>query len=152
MNTKVMNPYYGKFHSCMRAWLMGLITGIPIGAALAFLFNGFQLDTVFFVMLPFTAFAGIWVMATVFALGYTSGFGCSCIPLTIFRLGNGFIGIFSGIYLLLWVVILLWSIWGCIWLFGLFVFMGLFPLQTIYYGIRYGIAQCSVSKLQAEMV
>lgn len=32
------------------------------------------MDTVFFVMLPFTAFAGIWVQATVFAdTDYTVG-------------------------------------------------------------------------------
>ena len=36
------NDYREKFHSCLKSWKMGAITGVLVAAALSFLFSGFQ--------------------------------------------------------------------------------------------------------------
>lgn len=136
MNEKMQSTYHQKFHACKRSWIMGLITGVPVSAGIALLSSGFQLDPVFFIVLPFALIASIWIMATVFALNYTSEFGCSCISWTIFRTTQSAMGLFTGVPILLWVALLLFCIGGTFWLFGLVVFAGLFPIETLYYAVR----------------
>ena len=131
------NSYYEKFHSCKVACVKGSIFGGLIGAVLSFLMSGFQFDSTFFVLLPFQGIAGIMVMTAIFGLQYTNDFGLSCIPRGIMAVGNAGYDFFAGTYVLIGVAYVLIGASICGWLLGVLVFSFLFPLETLYYWIRY---------------
>ena len=137
MANEFHNAYHEKFHSCLKSWKMGAITGVLIAAALSFLFSGFRLDSTFFVLLPFMAVAGIQVMSAVFAMRYTEDFGLSCIPRGIMAVGSAGYNFFEGTYVLLWVYYLIMAGLLCGWLLAVLFFAFVFPLETLYYWIRY---------------
>lgn len=138
------NSYYDKFHSCKRAWTKGAIFGTLIGAALSFLMSGFQLDSTFFMLFLFQGIAGVMVMTAIFGLQYTRDFGLSCIPRGIMAFGNAGCELFAGTYVLTAFAYFLIAASVCGWIFGMVLFSFLFPLETLYYWIRY--------RLEAERV
>ena len=131
------NSYYDKFHSCKRAWAKGTIFGTLIGAALSFLMSGFQLNDMFFMLLIFQGIAGVMVLTAIFGMQYTKNFGLSCIPRGIMAFGNAGYDIFAGTYVLIGVAYVLIGASVCGWLLGVLLFAFLFPLETLYYWIRY---------------
>ena len=131
------NRYYDKFHSCKSAWAKGTIFGTLIGAALSFLMSGFRFDSTFFMLFVFQGIAGIMVLAAVFGLQYTRGFGLSCIPRGIMAFGNAGCRMFAGTYVLVGFACFLIGASVCGWIFGVVLFSFLFPLETLYYWIRY---------------
>ena len=131
------NSYYDKFHSCKRAWAKGAIFGTLFGAALSFLLSGFRFDSTFFVLFLFQGIAGIMVLAAVFGLKYTQEFGLSCIPRGIMAFGNAGCELFAGTYVLAAFAYFLIAASVCGWIFGVVLFSFLFPLETLYYWIRY---------------
>ena len=144
---QVYNRYYEEFHSCKKAWLKGTIFGLLIGAALSFLISGFQFDETFFILTIFQGMAGILVLTAVFGMKYTSDFGLSCIPRAITKIGDAGYEFFEGTYVLLWVyyLIMVGLIGGKV--LALCVFSFLFPVQTLYYWIRYKMEAKRVSNM-----
>lgn len=138
------NRYYDKFQSCKQAWKKGLIFGSLIGVGLAALISGFQFDETFFCMLIFTVISGIMIMAAIFGLRYTEDFGLSCITRGIVAVGNAGCEFFAGTYVLAWVAYLLIGLSVTGWLFGVILFSFLFPLETLYYWIRYRLDMTSI--------
>jgi MFS family permease len=134
------NEYREKFHSCLKSWKMGAITGVLVAAALSFLFSGFHLDSTFFILLPFMAVASTQFLAALFAMRYTEDFGLSCIPRGIMAVGNAGCDLFAGTYVLTWFAYLLIGMSVLGWLVGMLLFSFLFPLETVYYGIRSALA------------
>lgn len=131
--------YREKFHECAKSWKMGAIFGSIVGVLLTFLFSGFQLDTVFFVMLPFTVLSGVMCLTTVFAMRYTSDFGLSRVPFALQRAATGVWNIFAGTMVTLAFALFLCGMILFAWLFGFMFFALFFPLETLYYWIRHRI-------------
>ena len=138
------NSYYAKFQACKTSWVKGGLWGILGGILCSLLFSGFELDEVFFGMLPITIISCGWTFATVLGMRRTAGFGLSCIPLGIFRCAFGIIGFFAGTYVLLWVAAVLAGIGLFAWILGFMLFAVLFPLETLYYFIRYTIEKNAI--------
>lgn len=131
-----LDEYREKFQACKKSWKMGAIFGSLLGVALTMLFSGFAFDSAFFCLLPFQVVSGIAVMAAVFGMKYTEGFGCSWIPMLMFKANEGFQEIFDGTYVYVWFLMVLIGIGVFTWVFGMLIFAWLFPLETLYYWIR----------------
>lgn len=142
-----LNCYYEEYHSCKRSWKMGCLVGTPVGAALSFLISGCRFDSTFFILLPFLVISGIQFMAAFFAMRYTADFGLSCIPRGIYAVGTAGLRIFAGTYVLVGFAIFLYSLGIVAWLFGMCFFSFLFPLETLYYYLRYKLEEKKIRKM-----
>lgn len=132
----IQESYYEKYQACKQSWKMGAIFGTLTGILLSLLIAGFEFSNTFFILLPFQTIAGIWVVSTAFALKYTQGYGCSRIANGIFRFGMLGFDYFAGTYVLLWVAVTIIAIALLFWFIGFMLFVFIFPLQTLYYGLR----------------
>ena len=128
--------YREKFQACKKSWKKGAIFGVLIGIILAFLFSGFRFDATFLVLLPFTAVSGTFVMAAVFGLRETEGFGCSGLTRLALLANDSFQEIFDGTYVSNGFAMFLTVLNVFTWVFGLMLFTFLFPPETLYYFIR----------------
>ena len=146
------NLYYEEYHACKKSWKMGSFVGVPLGILGGLLISGFQLNDVFWVMSIIMSISSVWVMAAVFALSFTEDFGLSCIPSGILSIGFAVMGFFAGTYVLVWVAIALLGVVFGLWIIGLFIFAMVFPLETLYYRIRYSIEKRYIIKdIKEEM-
>jgi hypothetical protein len=140
------NLYYEEFQGCKKSWIKGLIFGLPAGILCGLLFSGFEFNDIFFGMSAIMSISCIWTIASFFAVRYTEDFGCSCIPNGAIVIGTSVLGFFAGTYVLAWVALLLCGVVFGSWIFCLFLFTILFPLETLYYWIRYSIEKKSIIK------
>ena len=138
------NTYYIKFQACKKCWTKGTILGIPAGIVCGLLFSGFELNDIFFGMAALFSVSCIWTFATVMGMRNTAGFGLSCVPLGIFRCGASVLGFFAGTYVLLWVAALLAGIALFAWLLAFMFFAAVFPLETLYYWLRYTLEKRAI--------
>ena len=138
------NLYYEEFQACKKSWKKGTIFGVLIGIVCGLLFSGFRINDIFFGMTAIMSISGTWTMATIFGLKYTEGFGLSCISTWIAETGLFIVGIFAGTFVLAWVALVL----GCIllgaWIIAMLFFALVFPLETLYYWIRYTIEKNAI--------
>ena len=141
---KEENAYYDEFQACKKSWTLGAIWGVLVGTLLGFLFSGFQFDDIFFGMSILMSVSCTITFATLFGIKYTEGFGCSCIPISLFSGSIHIVGFFAGTYVLLWVAALLLCVFLGLWLLGFLIFAALFPIETLYYAIRYSIEKKSI--------
>ena len=139
-----LNLYYEEFQACKKSWRNGTIAGVLAGFLFGLLFTGFQVGDGFLGMCACISIPCIWVGATVFGLMYTQGFGCSDFCLGIMCIGSGIASFFLGTYVLAWVALVLIGVIMGAWVIGAFIFAVLFPIETLYYWIRYSIEKLSL--------
>lgn len=139
IENQMNNRFYDKFHACKMSWFWGTVVGIPAAVLFSLLIAGFEFSATFWCLIPFNLVSCIWVISTVFALGKTADFGCSCIPHTIFRVVGAVWDFFGGTYVTLIFAAFLIGFVLVAWLVALFIFMAIFPHETVYYWIRYSI-------------
>lgn len=138
--------YQEKFKDCIKSWIWGLAIGLVVGLILAFTFAGFKFSSTFWGLSPFTIIASMMLMPSVMALKFTEGYGASCIPLAILRLYSSIWSSFSGSSILLVAAVIIICLLMSIFIICLFIFMAIFPWETIYYTIRYLIEKGSAKK------
>lgn len=138
------NAYYEEFQACKKSWKHGTIVGVLTAILLTLFFTGFRLGDGVLGICAFMAIPCTWVGATVFGLMYTQGFGCSDFCLGIMCIGSGIAGFFLGTYVLAWVALALIGVIMGSWIIGGFIFSVLFPIETLYYWIRYSIEKQSL--------
>ena len=139
-----LNLYYEEFQACKKSWKHGIIAGALAAFLLTLFFTGFQIGDGFLGVYAFMTIPCTWVGATIFGLMYTQGFGCSDFCLGIMSIGSGIAGFFLGTYVLAWVALALIGLIMGAWIVGGFIFSLLFPIETLYYWIRYSIEKLSI--------
>ena len=140
------NLYYEEFQACKKSWIKGTIFGILAGIVCGLLFSGFEFNDIFFGMSAIMSISCIWTLATIFGLKYTEDFGLSCVPAGIMKVGLSIAGIFAGTFVLAWVSVVLGAIVIGAWLLAFMFFAVAFPMETLYYWIRYSIEKESIRK------
>lgn len=140
------NLYYEEFQACKKSWIKGTIFGILAGIVCGLLFSGFELNDIFFGMSAIMSVSCSWTLATIFGLKYTEDFGLSCIPAWLMEVGLSIVSIFAGTFVLAWVSVVLGAIVIGAWLLAFMFFALAFPLETLYYWIRYSIEKKSIRK------
>jgi len=140
------NLYYEEYFACRKSWKMGTIIGLALSILGGLLISGFEFSEMFIFMGMIFAVPSIWLISTIFGLFYTEDFGCSCIPAAIFFTGSSIAGFFAGTYVLIGVAIILYIIIYGLWFLGFLLFLILFPLETLYYWIRYSFEKRSIMK------
>ena len=140
------NLYYEEFQACKKSWVKGAIFGVLAGIVCGLLFSGFEFNDIFFGMSAIMSISCTWTLATIFGLKYTEDFGLSCVPAWIMETGLLIVGIFAGTFVLAWVSVLLGGIVIGAWLLAFMFFALAFPLETLYYWIRYSIEKKSIRK------
>ena len=140
------NLYYEEFQACKKSWIKGTIFGILAGIVCGLLFSGFELNDIFFGMSAIMSISCSWTLATIFGLKYTEDFGLSCIPAWLMEVGLSIVSIFAGTFVLAWVSVVLGAIVIGAWLLAFMFFALAFPLETLYYWIRYSIEKKSIRK------
>ncbi len=140
------NLYYEEFQGCKKSWMWGTVFGVLAGILCGLLFSGFKFNDIFFGMSALMSVSCVWAFSTIFGLKNTEDFGLSCIPIGIFSVASAVLGFFVGTYILAWVALLLLGIAVGAWLIGFSVFALLFPLETVYYWIRYSIEKRQIKK------
>ncbi len=140
------NLYYEEFQACKKSWVKGTIFGVLAGIVCGLLFSGFEFNDVFFGMSVIMSISCTWTLATIFGLKYTEDFGFSCVPAWIMEVGLSIVAIFAGTFVLAWVSVLLGGIVIGAWLLAFMFFALAFPLETLYYWIRYSIEKKSIRK------
>ena len=138
------NLYYEEFQACKKSWGRGAIFGVLAGIVCGLLFSGFEFNDIFFGMSAIMSISCTWTFATIFGLKYTDDFGLSCVPAWIIEVGLSIVSIFAGTFVLAWVSILLGGIVIGAWLLAFMFFALVFPLETLYYLIRYSIEKKSI--------
>ena len=140
------NLYYEEFQACKKSWIKGTIFGILAGIVCGLLFSGFEFNDIFFGMSAIMSISCTWTLATIFGLKYTEDFGLSCIPAWLMEVGLSIVSIFAGTFVLAWVSVVLGAIVIGAWLLAFMFFAFAFPLETLYYWIRYSIEKKSIRK------
>ncbi len=145
------NLYYEEFQACKKSWIKGIIFGILAGIVCGLLFSGFEFNDIFFGMSAIMSISCTWTLATIFGLKYTEDFGLSCIPAWLMEVGLSIVGIFAGTFVLAWVSVVLGAIVIGAWLLAFMFFAFAFPLETLYYWIRYSIEKKSIRKSMGRL-
>ena len=140
------NLYYEEFQACKKSWVKGTIVGVLAGIVCGLLFSGFEFNDIFFGMSAIMSISCTWTLATVFGLKYTECFGLSCVPAWIMEVGLSVVGIFVGTFVLAWVSVVLGAVVIGAWLLAFMFFAVAFPLETLYYWVRYSIEKMSIRK------
>lgn len=140
------NLYYEEFQSCKKSWIKGAIFGVIAGIGCGLLFSGFALNDIFFGMSAIMSISCTWALATIFGLKDTDGFGLSCVPAWIMETGLFIVSIFAGTYVLAWVSVALGLVVVGAWIVACMFFALVFPLETVYYWIRYSLEKKSIRK------
>ena len=140
------NLYYEEFQACKKSWIKGAIFGVLAGIVCGLLFSGFEFNDIFFGMSAIMSVSCTWTLATIFGLKYTDGFGLSGVPAWIMEIGLSIVSIFVGTFVLAWVALVLGGILLGAWLIAFMFFALVFPLETLYYWIRYSIEKKSIRK------
>ena len=143
---KRQNVYYEKFSACKKSWLFGALVGLVIAVLSGFCFTGFEIcvESVMFMVLMFVLTT--WIMASIFGLKYTSDFGFSVIAARIADIGLKICGFFVGTYVLAGVAAVLFCIFLVFFLIAFLLFAAVFPLEMLYYWIRYSIAKTTAKE------
>lgn len=140
------NLYYEEFQACKKSWIKGAIFGVLAGIVCGLLFSGFAFNDIFFGMSAIMSVSCTWTLATIFGLKYTDGFGLSGVPAWIMEIGLSIVSIFVGTFVLAWAALVLGGILLGAWLIAFMFFALVFPLETLYYWIRYSIEKKSIRK------
>lgn len=140
------NLYYEEFQACKKSWIKGTIFGVLAGIVCGLLFSGFEFNDIFFGMTAIMSISCTWTLATIFGLKYTEDFGLSCISAWIAETGLSIVGIFAGTFVLAGVALALGCVFLGAWLIAFMFFALVFPLETLYYWIRYSIEKKSIRK------
>ena len=133
----IENSFYDKNRACMKSWLWGAITGVPVAIGIMLLLFCRNWDTIPWSLFPLFYVASFLTMTTVFAMAYTADFGLSWLPNGLFRCVIGVLSIFDGMYVLIWVALALDALLLLAWVFGMLIFALLFPLETLLVNMVY---------------
>ena len=141
------NLYYEEFESCKKSWKWGAIIGMVPAFLISFLISEFQINEMFFFMMLVGAIGCIPMAAACCALRFTDDFGFSCVPLTIIEIGGSIAGMFAGTVVLVGVALAVLAIGFTLVAIAIVLFTFIFPLETLYYWIRYKIEEDDVKQM-----
>lgn len=128
--------YRKKFRACKRTWLRAVLFGIPAGILFTLLITGGDVGRGFLGMAALITVPVILTFTAVFGMKATAGYGISRFCGGLIRFGNAPLRFFSGSFVRIGFALTLYGFTCGFMALGYLIFAFLFPIETIYYGIR----------------
>lgn len=143
---KSMNLYYDEFQACKKTWIQSFLVGLGLSVLLTWVFCGFQIvfDSDVLELFFIVVISVVPTLIIILGLKNTSDFGLAYVFLVIAEFG-------LPLSVTLCVTIILaplgfgaLAITCVLLLIAAFAFLFFFPLETLYYWIRYSIEKATI--------